>query len=243
MVRTMTAIALALAASLAWGCSDFLGGLQTRRERLLGVLLISQAAGLAIVLPVALISGEALPSGSGALWAMTAGLAELIAFAAFYRALAIGTMHLIAPIAGTGALVPLSVDLFAGHRPGAFRPPTRPPRTPRPVAGDQVDGERHERAGAGDRGDQVHRPDRQRPVERGERDQLGQPAVIAHSAPETSAAPRRDQRDREHDRQARGLRDQQHPEQTLARVRPAEEIPSIPTRDWPRGRGRSRSLS
>jgi drug/metabolite transporter (DMT)-like permease len=120
VVRTMTAIALALAASLAWGCSDFLGGLQTRSQHLLGVLLVSQAAGLAIVLPVALVSGEALPSGSGALWAMTAGLAELIAFAAFYRALAIGTMHLIAPIAGTGALVPLSVDLIAGHRPGPF---------------------------------------------------------------------------------------------------------------------------
>jgi hypothetical protein len=51
VVRTMTAIALALAASLAWGCSDFLGGLQTRRQHLLGVLLVSQAAGLAIVLP------------------------------------------------------------------------------------------------------------------------------------------------------------------------------------------------
>lgn len=118
MVRTVTAIALALAASLAWGCSDFLGGLQTRRQRLLGVLLVSQAAGLAIVLPVALVSGDALPSASGALWAMTAGLAELIAFAAFYRALAVGTMHLVAPIAGTGALVPLCVDLIAGHRPG-----------------------------------------------------------------------------------------------------------------------------
>jgi uncharacterized membrane protein len=50
VVRTMTAIVLALAASLAWGCSDFLGGLQTRRQHLLGVLLVSQAAGLAIVM-------------------------------------------------------------------------------------------------------------------------------------------------------------------------------------------------
>src|SRR4051812_9029544 len=114
----MTAIALALAASLAWGCSDFLGGLQTRRAQLLGVLMVSQAAGLAIMLPIAVVSGEALPDGGGPLWAMTAGIAELIAFAAFYRALAIGTMHLIAPIAGTGALVPLAVDLTAGHRPG-----------------------------------------------------------------------------------------------------------------------------
>jgi drug/metabolite transporter (DMT)-like permease len=118
MVRFMTAIALALAASLAWGCSDFLGGLQSRRAALIGVLTISQVAGLAMVLPVAIASGEPLPGGGAALWATGAGLAELVAFAAFYRALAVGSMHLIAPIAGTGALIPLAVDLAAGHRPG-----------------------------------------------------------------------------------------------------------------------------
>jgi drug/metabolite transporter (DMT)-like permease len=117
----MTAIALALAASLAWGCSDFLGGMQTRRQRLLGVLLVSQAAGLAIVLPVALVSGEPLPGGSGALWAMTAGLAELIAFAAFYRALAIGTMSVVAPISATAAAVPVLVGLAEGERPGGLQ--------------------------------------------------------------------------------------------------------------------------
>jgi uncharacterized membrane protein len=120
MVSAMTAIALALAASLAWGCSDFLGGLQSRHQQLLGVLMVSQAAGLAIVLPVAVASGDPLPAGGGALWAAAAGIAELIAFAAFYRALAIGAMHLIAPIAGTGALVPLAVDAAAGHHPRAL---------------------------------------------------------------------------------------------------------------------------
>ena len=120
MVSAMTAIALALAASLAWGCSDFLGGLQSRHQQLLGVLMVSQAAGLAIVLPVAVASGDPLPAGGGALWAAAAGTAELIAFAAFYRALAIGAMHLIAPIAGTGALVPLTVDVAAGHHPRAL---------------------------------------------------------------------------------------------------------------------------
>ena len=46
---SLVCIALALAASLAWGCSDFLGGLQSRRAQLLGVLMVSQLAGLAIV--------------------------------------------------------------------------------------------------------------------------------------------------------------------------------------------------
>jgi drug/metabolite transporter (DMT)-like permease len=48
---------------------------------------------------------------------MTAGAGRANAFATFYRALAIGRMQLIAPIAGTGTLVPVSVDLMAGHRP------------------------------------------------------------------------------------------------------------------------------
>jgi drug/metabolite transporter (DMT)-like permease len=114
----MTAIALALAASLAWGCSDFLAGVQSRREQVLGLLLASQAAGLAVVVPLAIASGEPLPSTGDMLWAGAAGIAELVGFACFYRAMAVGEIPLVAPISGAAALVPLAVDLVAGHQPG-----------------------------------------------------------------------------------------------------------------------------
>ena len=51
------------------------------------------------------------------LWAAGAGVAELIGFAAFYRALAIGSMSIVAPLSATAALVPITVGLAAGDAP------------------------------------------------------------------------------------------------------------------------------
>ena len=113
----MVPVALALGASLAWGCSDFLAGLKTRRLALLWVLLVSQATGLALVLVAALVSGAPLPGGEAALLAAGAGVAELVGFAALYRALAIGTMSVVAPISATAALLPIMVSLAEGIAP------------------------------------------------------------------------------------------------------------------------------
>ena len=44
----MLGIALGLGSSVAWGISDFLGGLQTRRISALTVLLVSQPVGLVL---------------------------------------------------------------------------------------------------------------------------------------------------------------------------------------------------
>jgi len=73
-----------------------------------------------IVVPLALVSGEPLPDAGQMLWAAAAGIAELLGFACFYRAMAIGDMGIVAPITGTAALVPLAIDLAAGHPPGAL---------------------------------------------------------------------------------------------------------------------------
>jgi len=113
----MVPVALALGASIAWGCSDFLAGLKTRRLALLWVLLVSQATGLALVLVAALASGHPLPGGHAALLAAGAGVAELIGFAALYHALAVGTMSVVAPISATAALLPVVVSVLAGEAP------------------------------------------------------------------------------------------------------------------------------
>jgi drug/metabolite transporter (DMT)-like permease len=113
----MTAIALALGASLAWGTSDFVAGLKSRQFALIWVLLVSQSTGLVLVTIAALGAGEALPSLHSVAWATGAGLAELIGFAAFYRALAIGSMAVVSPISATAAIVPLFVGLFGGQVP------------------------------------------------------------------------------------------------------------------------------
>lgn len=113
----MVPVALALGASLAWGASDFLAGLKTRRLALLWVLLVSQATGLVLVGVAALASGAPLPSGQAALLAAGAGITELIGFAALYKALAIGRMSVVAPISAMAALLPIMVGLAAGHVP------------------------------------------------------------------------------------------------------------------------------
>jgi drug/metabolite transporter (DMT)-like permease len=113
----MVPVALALGASLAWGASDFLAGLNTRRLALLWVLLISQATGLVLVGFAALVSGMPLPGGHSALLAAGAGVAELIGFAALYKALAVGPMSVVAPISAMAALLPIMVGLAAGDAP------------------------------------------------------------------------------------------------------------------------------
>jgi drug/metabolite transporter (DMT)-like permease len=115
------AVALGLSSSLFWGLGDFLGGLQSRRVRVLAVLLVSQASGLAaIAIGIAIARPEAPPLVD--LWpAAAAGLAGAIALSAFYRALAIGTMSIVAPISATGAAVPVAVGIAGGDRPAALQ--------------------------------------------------------------------------------------------------------------------------
>ena len=113
----MLAISLALAASVAWGGSDFVAGLSSRRLPLLAVLLGSQVAGLALLVGFLAIAGEGRPPASGMLVAAGAGVAELLGFAALYKSLALGPMSVVAPISSAGAVVPVIASLAAGERP------------------------------------------------------------------------------------------------------------------------------
>jgi hypothetical protein len=45
----VAAIALGFCSAVVWGFADFLGGLKSRKLPLLTVMLVSQAAGLAVV--------------------------------------------------------------------------------------------------------------------------------------------------------------------------------------------------
>jgi hypothetical protein len=60
----VTAVLLDLGASFGWGCSDFIAGVKSRALPVLSVLLVSQAAGLVLVLGAAVAWGGAR-RGSG----------------------------------------------------------------------------------------------------------------------------------------------------------------------------------
>ena len=111
----LLSVVLALAASLSWGVSDFLGGLTSRRLSLVSVLLVSQSVGLVMVVPAVLLSNQAPVDGPARLSAIGGSLAGLIGIAALYRAIAIGVVSIAAPISATGAVIPVAVGMLRGE--------------------------------------------------------------------------------------------------------------------------------
>ena len=111
----MLAALLALASSLSWGLSDFLGGLQSRHHHLLAVMLLSQGLALAILIVAVLAGAPTAHDSTATAWAAGVGLLGLLGLVAFYRALAIGTMSIVAPISATGVAIPVLADV-AQHR-------------------------------------------------------------------------------------------------------------------------------
>jgi drug/metabolite transporter (DMT)-like permease len=114
-------LGLALSSSLCWGVADFIGGVQSRRLPALRVVLLSQSIGLAAVVVVLAVRGTGPPGFVALLPAVGGGVAGVAGLSAFYRALAIGTMSIAAPIAATGVAVPVIVGIAGGDRPAALQ--------------------------------------------------------------------------------------------------------------------------
>jgi drug/metabolite transporter (DMT)-like permease len=112
------AVVLALASSVGWGISDFLGGLRSRALGLLPVLVVSQAAALVLLAGYVGLLGAAPPDGRHLLAAAAAGLSEAVGVAALYRGLAVGRASVVAPVSAAAPLVPFAVGLVLGQVPG-----------------------------------------------------------------------------------------------------------------------------
>ncbi|MCU1441422.1 MAG: uncharacterized protein JWP85_2419 [Rhodoglobus sp.] len=107
-------VLLALVASVLLGVSDFLGGTIARRIPLIAVLLISQIAGTIAILPRMAIEPFSFGASGALLWGVIGGIAAAVAVAALFRALAIGTMGVVAPITSLSVVVPVGVGLATG---------------------------------------------------------------------------------------------------------------------------------
>jgi drug/metabolite transporter (DMT)-like permease len=117
----MAVTALALGSALAWGTADFIGGVKTRTLPVTAVAVSSQLAGAGILTVLIAVASPAGPSGRTLLFGVLAGAANTIGLVAFYRGLAIGRMSVVAPIAGLGVVVPVTVGLASGERPSAVQ--------------------------------------------------------------------------------------------------------------------------
>lgn len=117
----MLAFAISLASAFSWGVSDFLGGLTSRRLPVLAVLAVSQPAGLVLIAVMIVVFGADPISADKFALAALAGAASLGGLWAFYAAMAMGTVSVVAPIASLGVVVPVAVGLARGDSPAAIQ--------------------------------------------------------------------------------------------------------------------------
>lgn len=110
----MLAIFMALAAAVSWGTGDFFGGTSARRFAMPLVLLGTSIGGVVFAALLVLASGEHAPPVRDLAIAAVAGLSGLLALGAFYRALAIGRMSIVAPISASGTAIPVAVGIADG---------------------------------------------------------------------------------------------------------------------------------
>jgi len=88
-----------LASALARGSGDVVGGLAACRVPQFQVVALAALSGLAVLVPVGILRGEAVPSAGSILWALGAGLCGAIGVASLYAGLARGPAALVAPTA------------------------------------------------------------------------------------------------------------------------------------------------
>jgi len=113
--------ALSLAAMLAWGTSDFIGGYASRRVNAYFLTLLTHVFALSVATAAALSRHDVFPDRTGVVWALIAGTLGGFALATFYRALSIGQMGLTAPVAAVlGAAIPALVGLKTDGWPGGI---------------------------------------------------------------------------------------------------------------------------
>jgi drug/metabolite transporter (DMT)-like permease len=117
----MLGIGLALAASLAWGVGDFIGGTKTRVLPVLAVLICSQVVGFLWIAGVAIVAQEPAPGTRAMAFAAMSAVAGTLGLACFFRAIAIGKMSLVVPIAAMAAVVPVVVGIATGDRPSTLQ--------------------------------------------------------------------------------------------------------------------------
>ncbi|NBW31903.1 MAG: DMT family transporter [bacterium] len=109
-------------AAFSWGGGDFLGGLASRRLPTFLVVATSQAAALALLIPVAVLFGGTPPSGPSLLTTALAGIVGGTGVLSLYHGFAHGRISIVASIAGTlAALIPVGVSIAQGEVPSALR--------------------------------------------------------------------------------------------------------------------------
>lgn len=112
---------LALASAVCYGSADFFGGITARRANTIATVFWSQFIGL-VLLAIALpFLPAATASSQDWIWGFIAGFSGGIGVALLYRALAVGTMAVVAPTTAViAAMIPVLFASIMGERLGLW---------------------------------------------------------------------------------------------------------------------------
>jgi len=113
-------VLLALGSAIAYGVSDFVGGMLAKRVSAWSVAVVAQCVSTATITVLALATGGD-PTRGDLAWGLLAGLGNGTGGVFLYRGLASGRMAVVAPLSAVGAaLLPVVVGVVAGERPSTL---------------------------------------------------------------------------------------------------------------------------
>jgi drug/metabolite transporter (DMT)-like permease len=111
------AVLFALLAAAAYGVSDFVGGLASRRIPAITVLMASYPIGTVLIAAALPVYGGPISAGTLA-WSLSGGAAGLVGVALLYYALGQAPMNVISPVTAVmTAVVPIVAGVLQGERP------------------------------------------------------------------------------------------------------------------------------
>jgi uncharacterized membrane protein len=112
----VTAILLALGSSVAYGLTDFFGGLAARRAHILMLGAFTQPLGLVLLLLALPFWGGEL-SSQALFWGFVSGVGGACAYVLLFRSLALGPMSVASPLSAIVAVVlPVAAGVAFGER-------------------------------------------------------------------------------------------------------------------------------
>jgi drug/metabolite transporter (DMT)-like permease len=117
----MLGVGLALLASVMFGVGDFIGGSKSRVLPVLTVILCSQVVGFVWIGGVLLIVNDPAPDTRQAGMAVLSAICGTTGLICFFRAMAVGTMSVVVPIASTAAVIPVVFGIATGDRPSSLQ--------------------------------------------------------------------------------------------------------------------------
>jgi len=110
---SFTVAGLGLLSATSWGAGDFSGGIAAKKANVFRIVALAHAFGLLSMLLMAWLTRESIPPRADLIWGAIAGLAGAFGIAALYKALAIGRMGIIAPVA---AVITAALPVLIGFR-------------------------------------------------------------------------------------------------------------------------------